>query len=469
MSKRRAESSFLLTVPAVRTGFLPAAAAVFSIAAAVLFWLALQKLPAQPPQKTGSLPNDPSAVRLPPLQDHFLIDRLPEKPSAPLVASIPVAPLDFAAPSSAYFGYRFSWVSLGFLDEDHLLFTFRVPGLIERTPGTQADGEERHIRAVVLALPSGTVQAQSMWTLHDRQRYLWMLGDGRFLLRNQKTLYEGDAALDLKPLLRFPGPVLWLDTDPTQQFLVTDSREPLAQTAQTGEDAGSVPAASTDRDGESLLGPANIVVRILRRDSGQVIMVSRVHSPVRLPINANGFLGAESGPNSQWTVNLNYFNGGTAQLGLVDSQCQPTLDFVSARELLATTCKENGGYAVTAFAIDGLPLWKDSTSGYTVWPIVSTSLNGLRIVRETLAVTRLIGAYWTLDPSAIKAQRVRVFDAADGNMAFEATVDPVLDAGGNVAISPSGRRLALIDGGAIQVYTLPAPPPLPRAVDNSAP
>ena len=70
---------------------------------------------------------------------------------------IPVTPLGFAAPASFYFGERFAMVSLNFLDEDNLLFTFRVPGLIARerpVPG-QTTLAERHIEAVKLALPSG--------------------------------------------------------------------------------------------------------------------------------------------------------------------------------------------------------------------------------------------------------------------------------------------------------------------------
>jgi len=61
-------------------------------------------------------------------------------------------------------GQRFSFVSLDFLDEDRLLFTFRVPGLIHRDAG---EGEERQIRAVVLELPAGAVEAEALWTVHD--------------------------------------------------------------------------------------------------------------------------------------------------------------------------------------------------------------------------------------------------------------------------------------------------------------
>jgi DNA-binding beta-propeller fold protein YncE len=51
---------------------------------------------------------------------------------------------------------------------------------------------------------------------------------------------------------------------------------------------------------------------------------------------------------------------------------------------------------------------------------------------------------------------VKVFDAADGKVALEAPVSPPLDAGGNVAISPSGRRVAILNAGTIQVFDLPS-------------
>jgi len=76
---------------------------------------------------------------------------------------------------------------------------------------------------VILALPGGIVEAEALWTVHDRWRYLWMLSDGRFLLRDGKNLEQGDATLEVKPFLRFPGPLIWLEMDPAQQFMVTES------------------------------------------------------------------------------------------------------------------------------------------------------------------------------------------------------------------------------------------------------
>ena len=58
--------------------------------------------------------------------------KVPESPTVQPNTVIPVAPLGFASPAQWYLGQRVTQLSLSFLDEDKLLFTFRVPGLIQR-------------------------------------------------------------------------------------------------------------------------------------------------------------------------------------------------------------------------------------------------------------------------------------------------------------------------------------------------
>lgn len=77
-----------------------------------------------------------------------------------------------------------------------------------------------------------------------------------------------------------------------------------------------------------------------------------------------------------------------------------------------------------------------------------------------MAVNHPVGARSTIDQGDIIGQLVEVLDAADGKVVLETAASPILDAGGNVAISPSGRRVAVLNGGAIQVFELPAPTPL---------
>ena len=401
------------------------------------------------PAAEGQMPDAPYPTLIP--QERALPEQLADKPSQPPAFQIPVAPLGFSSPGAINLGLRNSVVSLDFLDENRLLFTFRVPGLVHRDAWEGGAGvyEERQIRAVVLSLPAGTVEAEALWTVHDRARYLWALSGGRFLLRDRNNLEMGDATLELKPFLRFPGPLLWLEMDPAQQFLVTNSREPAAANQATRNEYGQ------KHDGES-----DLEVRILRRDSGQVMLGSRALSTVHLPINSDGYLESLRGMGGEWLLNLKYFSGGSRILGQVESSCPPLFDFLSQREVLVTACTPLGAGKLVAMTTEGRRLWDAETSAATVWPLVVRSPDGSRLAREVLAVSHPVSAGSTINQGDIKGQLVEVLDAADGKVVLQTAASPILDAGGNVAISPSGRRVAVLNSGAIQVFELPAPTPL---------
>jgi hypothetical protein len=400
--------------------------------------------------------------------------RLAIKSSQPPVYSIAVAQLGFSAPGALYLGQRSSFISLDFLDEDRLLFTFRVPGLIRREAGERG---ERRIRAVVLGLPSGRLEAEALWTVHDSARYLWALNDGRFLLRDRENLQMGDAALELKAYLHFPGALLWMAMDPAQQYLVTDSREPEAD----GTTGAALSDANRDKpeefsresgpDSDSAKTPearGDLVVRILRRDTGQVLLVSRSRSAVHLPVSSEGYLESEHGRGDGWQIDLNYFTGGRRVLGQVESSCLPVFEFLSPEELLASTCTAKGSDALVAIGADGRELWRSPSPDATIWPLIARARNGLRLAREALAITHPLTGDALLYQNEIQGQRVEVMDAANGRVALTTSASPVMDAGGNVAISPTGRRVAVLADGVIQIFELPAPPPLPSAASPAA-
>lgn len=380
--------------------------------------------------------------------------------SQPPAFSVPVEPLGFYPPGNFYLGMRQSLVSLDFLDENRLLFSFRAPGLIHRTNPT--DDEERQIRVEVLALPQGTVETEALWTLHDQERYLWMLHDGHFLLRDGNTLKEGNAKLELRPLLQFPGPILWLEMDPAQQYLVTDSNEPADLKPQKGQvESPSTAEATVSTDQVSGNGnQKDIVLRILERVSGRVMLVSRVRMTVHLPINSAGYIETLRGNGRDWLLNLNYFTGGSKVLGKLESSCQPPIEFVSHEEALVNTCTPQGGRQLVAFSLDGRRLWDAVSPPTQIWPLLVASPSGTRLARETLSIDHPIDDFaHPLDAGEIKGQLVEVFDSIRGALALRAPASPVLDGGGNVAFSPSGKRVAILNDGAIQVYELPAPQP----------
>jgi len=386
------------------------------------------------------------------------------KASLPPAFTIPVEPLGYSAPGALYLGQLYTLTSLDFLDENRLLFTFRVPGLIHREHGAASDedSDEHHIRALVLDIPSGSVRAEAVWTLHDRARYLSMLKDGHFLLRDGDSLQAGDATLTLKPILRFPGPLLTVEVDPTQQFMVTNSREPLAAAPKPGDvPSPATAAANVTVDGQKTDAPTDIVLRILHRDTGQVMLVGHVASIIHLPINADGYLESLRARDGKWLLNLNSFTGGSTQVGKLDSTCSPALDFIGPREVLASTCNTVGDRKLVAMTTDGRHLWEKTTPASQGWPRLVMAPNGSCLARETLTFSHPVDASHPFSREDIKGQIVEVFDAANGQIVLTAPANPPLDAGGNVGISPSGRRVAVLNGGEIQVFDLPAPPPLP--------
>jgi len=437
---------------------------------------AAQRLAPTAPEPNGTAAAPQAA---PPVKERFLIDRFPSQPSLPPSFTIPIGPLGFSVPGPIYLGARNTMASLDFLDENRLLFTFHIPGLLHRDLADSNESDERRIRAVVLTLPQGAVEAEATWTLHDRVRYLWPLLNGRFLLRDRNHLLEGGASLALKPFLDFPGALLSLDLDPAQHFLVTNSREPAANPTITDDGAsssqpqltpGEVSRSSTasatiatDQDSALENSRPDLVVRILRRDTGEVMLVSRVRTTVHLPINSTGYLENLRGQRMEWMLNLNYFTGGTKMLGRVESTCAPDDNFISEQEILVTACGPSGESKLVAMTTGGRTLWISQTPSTEVWPQIVVAANGSRLAWETLDTTHNVDAFAPIDAEDVKEQSVTVFDAGSGDIALVSPVSPILDVGGNVALSPSGRRVALLNAGAIQVFELPPPPPLPGA------
>ncbi len=471
-----------------RSAFLTHCVSALFCALALVSSAAQEQIPAAPaPNSTASSPdvNAPAPKSYPPVKERYLIDRFPDKPSLPPAFTIPVDPLGFTAPGPIYMGQRNTMVSLDFLDENRLLLTFRIPGLLRRDPTNNAETDERLIRAVVLDLPQGTVEAEATWTVHDRVRYLWPLKDGHFLLRDRNNLFESDATLALKPYLDFPGSLLWLELDPEQHFLVTNSREPAAKPTkpQAPEDGSSTAAwkpgegsspsnasatITSDQDSPADGSQPDLVVRILRRDSGEVMLVSRVRAAVHLPINSIGYLENLRSRGTEWILNLSYYTGGSKMLGRVASNCEPDDQFLSEQEILATTCGPSGESGLVAVSTSGRTLWETKAPPTEVWPQLAVAANGSRLAWETLDTTHSIYTYAPMDAGDVKEQSVTVFDAANGDIVLVSPVSPILDAGGNVAISPSGRRVALLNAGAVQVFELPQPPPL-RSDSTSQP
>jgi hypothetical protein len=291
-----------------------------------------------------------------------------------------------------------------------------------------------------------------------------MLNDGHFLVRTPDGLDEGDALLHMSSYLRLPGRLLWIQMDPAQQMLVANSLEPAT--------AGQKPTeAAPVGPGPRNAGPKEhspeeqgvLVVRTLKRASGDVIHLARfpwTSQTVDWPMNSEGYLERTRESGLQWLLTLKPYTGEDRVLAHVASRCPPVYNFITDSELLMTTCDPVDGSKLAAMSTSGHLLWGTRIATNTMWPLLMITPNGLRVARETLILNHTAERYKRmLTTKDIQGQVVNVIDMANGKILLEAPATPIFDGGGNVAISPSGQRVAILSAGAIQVFQLPAPPP----------
>ena len=232
----------------------------------------------------------------------------------------------------------------------------------------------------------GRSRCDALWAVPDRSRYLWMLKDGHFLLRDADGLAQGEANLRITPFLGLPGRLLWLAMDPTQQVMITNSLEPADATQKPGEAAGPAAGQATMTADEQKPGAQpTLVVRTLERESGHLIRMIQVpwtNQTTDWPINSEGYLESVRDSGGQWLLKLNYFAGGSKVVAPVDSSCIPTADYVSEGELLVITCDASGG-KLAAMSTSGARLWDVRNSSNVMWPLLVMAPDGSRLARDT--------------------------------------------------------------------------------------
>ena len=369
---------------------------------------------------------------------------------------IPVAPLGYTPPSAFYLTYRLSSASLAFFDDDCLLFTFRVGGLLRRLPGDRDDDDDQQIRAVVLDAHTGKIIRQTEWRMHDRGQYLWPLTDGKFLLRERNALYLTDEKLVLDPYLSFDTTLRGIEVAPDRSRLIVERDDPPKLALSSG-------GQDTGRDRNP------VKIEIMAAGSRQALVLQEAQSAVHVPLTGDGILDVLDGREvGSWAIRDVPFQGSPRILADVKSNCQPTVQSLSASVALVMGCYQGDDDrpVVALSTTTGRELWRMRWENKYVWGWFTSAENGSRFAYESVEVARPVGIFDELDEDDISAQMVGVYDTASGKLVLVRDATPVLTAGQNVALSPDGKRFAVLRHGAVEVYDLP-PVSLPPAADSS--
>jgi len=360
-----------------------------------------------------------------------------------------VEPLGYVPPSSFYLTARLSSVSLDFIDKDHLLFTFRLPGLMKRLPDEPSDDEDQTIRAVVLELPSGNVAAKTEWRMHDRMRYMWRLSEGRFLVRQRSSLFTTDNTLELRPYLDSDTALESVQISPDRKIVVLESQS-RKQDRQTV--ASTSPAL-----GDVAPAPKPVQIYILHADTRSVIAHAETLNAVNIPVMGEGRLQAIPANENKWLIRYLPFRGEARTLTEISSFCHPTEETVSSNVTLVMTCpKSSNDHQVFAVDLDGKTLWQQRWESRYIWPTFQLSQDGSRFAYSSLQVNHPVGTMDPIDETNIVNQMVGVFDTQTGQLRLVKNTTPILSAGQNYALSTDGLRFAILRGGAIEIYDLPS-------------
>jgi hypothetical protein len=370
--------------------------------------------------------------------------------------SIAVAPLGYLPPGAFYLTYRLSSSAMGFFDNDHLLFTFRVGGLLKREPNEPANDDDQKIRAVVLDLRTGEVLKQAEWRMHDRWQYLWPFEDGKFLVRQRDSLFLTGETLALDPYMTFDSGVRVLQVSADRKMMAVETDDEARIHSQAPEPR---------RLGEG----EPVKVMILPVGSKNVIAESEGQAPTLLPLMGDGLLDLLEGKlPGYWALRDVPFHGDPHVVAQVRSGCHPSVKPLSGTVALVEGCALDGtDHAIDVVSMDGRELWRDRWQNRYVWAWFDTSANGSRFAYESIAVSRPISTFDALYPEDITGQIVGVYDTESGKLVLVRNASPVLTAGQNVALSPDGMKFAVLRNGAIEIYDLPpveAPQPQPADV-----
>ena len=375
---------------------------------------------------------------------------------APPEVRLPLEDLGFPGVSSSFLSIGASQLTVHFVDNQHLLVTFGLRGLVPRLPGDPVDHEDRMVAGLLVELPSGKVLARTEWHLHDHGRYLWTLGEGRFLLREGNELWTFAPVANLpqeKAFLRtaFPhrhGSVEALIVSPDSKLVTVETRSSGSDANELGDRPHSSPVTL---DFYRITGAGTESSPIVREAAGSV----RAAAEMSLPMNADGYLrSADTQNNGHWSMAFEPTSGKTIKLAPIDSSCPPVLNLVSPTQFLALGCRgSTGRTTLMAFDFNLHEMWEDPL-GFVGQPVFALAPTAGRF-----AVNRVNSAASTdilpSDQDTPMSQEVRVYQTQTGDLLLRVGCSPVIRTSENFDLSADGMRLVVVRKATIEVYRLP--------------
>jgi len=400
--------------------------------------------------------------------------------------------LGFPGVSPSILNQGVSVLTVDFVDSDHLLVTYSMRGLVQRLEGDPEGDQDRMVSALLVELPSGKVLDRTQWRLHDYGRYLWSLGEGRFLLRIQESL-STFAPLANLPSGRtfertlFPhrtGALQTLVVSSDHRLVTVETGNPKPHTDPTAALKAQAAAAvyatrphfSTNAsepppppppppsipDDTAHVTPITIeFFRIsgagTRESPLQTEQIGALLSPsvLALPIDADGYLRPLAQIRGVWQIAFHPYNSKEIPLAPLDTSCNPSVQRVSPSQIVALNCRgASGGTMLVAYDFAQHDMWEEPLPTSVQPPEFS-----LAPAAGRFALSRIDTVEGQPSPQGIPdittTQEVRVYQTQTGDLLLKVDCNPVFRSEENFDLSPDGMRAAVVRSGNIEIYHLP--------------
>ena len=341
-------------------------------------------------------------------------------------------------------------VSLDFVDAQHLLLTFDRRKLFARLPECPRTHSDRMMHAAILELPSGKIVKEADWYLHDRQRYLWPLGNGRFLLRKLNSLYLVTRALQEQLLLDSPKDLEWLTVSADGKQAILETRNPGSGPKEAASEGATPPEKTASKFSLDFFD-------IDSRTSKQTI---ESNSVVHLNAAGTGYADVLR-KGDLWLVRFGPTTSQRKNIARVRSRCTPDVFYSSKNSILIGRCPANPAeYSVTSFTVTGRRLWRQHWKAKRFSPEVIHSDDNRRFAVTSFSVpdapqaTAAISEEET-DADAGPQQNIQILETASGDPVQTLIATPSVVSAQNFSLSPDGMHFALLHNSQIDLYDLP--------------
>lgn len=345
--------------------------------------------------------------------------------------------LGVPALSTSFLDAGASMLTVNFLDDQHLLVTYSERSLVPRLPDDPKDDDDRMVAAEIVELPGGKVLATTHWHLHDHSRYLWALGQGRFMVRIRNVLYVMTPLTGLAeghPFARAVFP--WRAGRPNALFVSEDGRvltiESQVVDAESQEqiDVGDTVSVqqkvSTIFSFYRMKGDGGPGAPVEVSEAGSL----RSPQPFYLPLDSRGYLWPVETGSSHWAVMYDDMRGKEAQVGVLDSSCAPRLEMVSHAVYIALTCRgADDRVRMAGYGLDAQETWQEDFADFGA-PVFAYAPSAGRFafsrkVDEVVQVTPGLVGVATPD-ATVERQSVRVYQSVSGEMLLKVDAYPTM-------------------------------------------